>query len=163
MYAIVEAGGRQWNVTPGTRLEINRVPTAVGAAHTVERVLLVHDGTTLQVGRPYVEGAKVVCEVVAHRQGPKTISYHFRRRENWRNTKGHRQPLTRLVVKDIVCGAAASSGASAVVVEAPRAPKKQSVVKAAPGGRPSPKPPKKPTAHKPASKGGATKESTHGT
>ena len=147
MYAIIEFSGRQWKVEPGSRLEVNRVTTAVGAAHTVERVLLAHDGTTLQVGRPYVEGAKVVCEVVAHHQGPKTISYHFRRRENWRNTKGHRQPLTRLVVKDIVCGAAAARGTTASVVEAPSAPKKRSA----------------PKARKPVSKTHVTKESTHGT
>lgn len=130
MYAIVEVGGRQWKVEPGTRLEINRVPTAVGATHTVDRVLLAHDGTQLQFGRPYVEGAKVTCEVVAHRQGPKAISYHFRRRENFRNTQGHRQPLTQLLVKDIVWAGQAASKAQGVMSEAPSAPKKKPAAKA---------------------------------
>jgi len=112
MYAVIELGGRQWKVEPGTRLEVNRVPTEIGATHTVERILLAHDGSTLQVGRPYLEGAKVVCEVLEHRRGPKTISYHFRRRENWRKTVGHRQPLTRLVVKDILCAGTAATPAS---------------------------------------------------
>ena len=80
------------------------MPTAVGVEHTVERILLAHDGSQVQVGRPYVEGAKVICEVLEHRLGPKVISYHFRRRENWRRTVGHRQPLSRLVVKEIVIG-----------------------------------------------------------
>ena len=102
MYAIVEAGGHQWKVVSGTQLEINRVSTDVGATHTLEHVLLTHDGQQLQVGRPYLQDAKVICEVLAHRLGPKALSYHFRRRENWRKTVGHRQPLTRLVVKDIV-------------------------------------------------------------
>ncbi|GEM_PF-993621 len=102
MYAIIEVGGRQWKVEPGTRLDINRVATAVGAQLPVERVLLAHDGAQAHVGRPYVQGAKVICEVIEHRLGPKEISYHFRRRENWRKTVGHRQPLTRLVVKDIL-------------------------------------------------------------
>jgi len=101
MYAIVEVGGRQWRVEPGTRLEINRIATAAGAPHEVERVLLAHDGTQLQIGRPHVPGAKVLCEVLDHPLGPKVISYHFRRRENWRKTVGHRQPLTRLMVKEI--------------------------------------------------------------
>ena len=101
MYAIMELGGRQWKVEPGTQVEINRLPSAVGATHTVDRVLLAHDGTHVKVGRPYVQGAQVVCEILAHQLGPKTISYHFRRRENWRKTVGHRQPLTRLIVKDI--------------------------------------------------------------
>lgn len=101
MYAIIELGGRQWKVEPGTRLEINRIAQAAGSTHTVERVLFAHDGTQAQVGRPYVSGAQVVCEVVEHRLGPKVISFHFRRRENWRKTVGHRQPLTRLLVKEI--------------------------------------------------------------
>ena len=102
MYAIIELGGRQWRVEPGTRLEINRVAADVGAKHTVDRVLFAQDGAELKVGRPYVDGARVVCEVLEHRRGPKTVSYHFRRRENWRKTVGHRQPLTRLVVREIL-------------------------------------------------------------
>ena len=102
MYAIIEVGGRQWKVEPGTQLDVNRVPSEVGSTHTVDRVLLAYDGEEVKVGRPYLAGAQVVCEVLTHRLGPKEISYHFRRRENWRKTVGHRQPLTRLVVKDIV-------------------------------------------------------------
>ena len=102
MYAIIEVSGRQWRVEPGTQLDVNRVPSEVGATHTVDRVLLAYDGEEVKVGRPYLEGAQVVCEVLTHRLGPKEISYHFRRRENWRKTVGHRQSLTRLVVKDIM-------------------------------------------------------------
>ncbi len=117
MYAVIELGGRQWKVEPGTRLDVNRLPSEVGKTHTVERVLLAHDGKALQMGRPYVSGAQVVCEVLEHRLGPKVISYHFRRRENWRKTVGHRQPLTRLVVKDILFseGAVGEASAKAVV------------------------------------------------
>jgi large subunit ribosomal protein L21 len=75
----------------------------------VERVLFAQNGGRLQIGRPYVSDAKVICEVVEHRLGPKVISYHFRRRENWRKTVGHRQPLTRLVVKEIIFGQGAAS------------------------------------------------------
>jgi large subunit ribosomal protein L21 len=48
-----------------------------------------------------VDGARVLCEVVEHRLGPKTIAFRYRRRENWRRTVGHRQRLTRLLVKDL--------------------------------------------------------------
>ncbi len=122
MYAIVEVGGRQWKVEPGTRLSINRVATVVGAEHAVDHVLLAFDGQQVQVGRPYVQGAKVLCEVLAHPRGPKTISYYFRRRENWRKTIGHRQPLTQLLVKDIVIGAERPLEKAAVksTVSAPR-------------------------------------------
>jgi large subunit ribosomal protein L21 len=101
MYAVIEVGGRQWKVEPGSRLDVNRLVVEVGSVHPVERVLLAHDGQEARVGRPYIEGAKVLCEVIEHRLGPKVISYHFRRRENWRKTVGHRQPLTRLVVKEL--------------------------------------------------------------
>ena len=122
MYAIVEAGGRQWKVEPGTRLDVNRVSATVGGLHTLDRVLLAHDGTQLKVGRPVVAGAQVVCEVVDHRLGPKVISYHFRRRENWRKTVGHRQQLTRLLVKDIVlAGQAAQQESAAKTPAKPRA------------------------------------------
>ena len=127
MYAIVEAGGRQWKVEPGTRLEINRVVTAVGETHTLERVLLGHDGQQLQIGRPYVNGAAVLCEVLEHRKGPKVISYYFRRRENWRKTIGHRQPLTRLLVKDVRFPGAVASAEPAAEAVKPAAARKASV------------------------------------
>ena len=128
MYAVVEAGGRQWKVEPGTQLEINRIAAEAGSPHALEHVLLAHDGAVLQIGRPYLEGAKVVCEVVAHHLGAKTISYHFRRRENWRKTVGHRQPLTRLVVKDILLGAESPRSA---VEAAPHAVKPKAAVRRA--------------------------------
>ncbi len=103
MYAVVEVGGAQWKVEPGTRLLINRLQTAPGKEFTIEQVLFANDGKQQQVGRPYIDGAKVVCEVIEHRLGDKTIAYHYRRRENWRKTRGHRQRLTRLVVKSISC------------------------------------------------------------
>ena len=132
MYAIIELGGRQWKVEPGTHLDINRVSNDVGSQLPVEQVLLAHDGSRLHVGRPFVQGAKVMCEVIAHRLGPKEISYHFRRRENWRKTVGHRQPLTRLVVKDILLG---DEGVGQVPQEATaseRAPKKSASPRARP-------------------------------
>lgn len=104
MYAIVEISGRQWKVEPGSRLDVNRLSTAVGSQHTITQVLFAHDGQQAYIGKPYLEGAKVVCDVVEERLGPKAISYHYRRRENWRKTVGHRQPLSRLVVRTIVCG-----------------------------------------------------------
>ena len=123
MYAIISLGGRQWKVEPGTRLEINRVPAAAGGELPVDRILAAHDGTTLHVGRPYVEGATVLCEVLEHCRGPKVISYHYRRRENWRKIHGHRQPLSRLVVKEIRLpgqAGAAPAGATETAAQPPK-------------------------------------------
>ena len=112
-YAVIELGGRQWRVSPGTRLDINRITGEAGASHVVEQVLLAHDGQAVQIGTPYIAGVRVVCEVIDHRRGPKVITFKYRRRENWRKTRGHRQDLTRLVVKEISLGGAASSAAAA--------------------------------------------------
>ena len=140
MYAIVEVGGRQWRVEPGMKLDVHRLSGAVGAEHTVERVLLAHDGQHVQIGRPYLPGASVVCEVLSHPLGPKAISYHFRRRENWRKTVGHRQPLTQLLVREIrLTGAPATEQPAAA--EAPKVVRRKPAAAAA--GRP-----KRPTAKK---------------
>lgn len=133
MYAIVEVGGRQWKVQPGSWLLVNRLSGEVGSQHLVERVLLAHDGQQVQVGRPYLEGAQVVCEVLAHPRGPKTIAYHYRRRENWRKTVGHRQALTRLVVKDIqLAGASVPAAAEAATTPGSPRPERSPAVKRSP-------------------------------
>ncbi len=136
MYAIVEASGRQWKVTPGTRFEINRIGVEVGARHTLEQVLLTYNGQGVEIGRPYIQGAKVLCEVLAHQAGPKVISYHFRRRENWRKTVGHRQPLTQLLVTDVVFSDGKMVG-QAVAAEPPVKPVSSTKLKA--GGSRTPK------------------------
>ena len=101
MYAIVELGGRQWRVEPGSQLTVNRLTSEAGKPHVIEKVLLANDGKSVQIGRPYVPGASVVCEVIAHSKGDKVVSYKFRRRENYRRIRGHRQHLTKLLVKEI--------------------------------------------------------------
>ena len=134
MYAVIEIAGRQERVESGSCLDVNRLKGEVGGEHVVSQVLLAHDGNAVHIGKPYVTGAKVVCEVLEHRLGPKEISYHFRRRENWRKTVGHRQTLTRLLVKNIVCGSDApavqqagiSSDVKAVPTKTARAARKTS-------------------------------------
>jgi len=106
MYAIVESGGRQWRVEPGSQLVVNRLTQAAGSQHVLDRVLLASDGSTVRVGQPYLAGAQVLCEILEHGQGPKRLTYKFRRRENYRRKRGHRQPLTKLLVKAIQVGEA---------------------------------------------------------
>ncbi len=97
----MQLGGRQWRGGAGGWLPGNRLAVKEGASYVVDQVLLTGDGTTVKIGQPYCAGAKVVCEVLEHSRGPKVISYKFRRRENYRKTRGHRQELTHLLVKDI--------------------------------------------------------------
>ena len=101
MYAVVETGGKQYKVEPGKTVEVERLPAEVGATVELERVLLVGDGDAVQLGRPTVAGARVVAEVVAQHKGEKIIVFRYKRKVRYRRKTGHRQQLTRLLVKEI--------------------------------------------------------------
>jgi len=103
MYAIIELGGKQHNVQKGDILEVEKQGKAQENKDiTLEKVLLISRGSSVEIGQPYVKGARVVAQVVAQVKGPKIMSFKYRRRKNslWR--KGHRQQLTKLKIKDIV-------------------------------------------------------------
>jgi large subunit ribosomal protein L21 len=102
MFAIVEAGGRQEKVVPGTIVIIDRVEADPGAAFTFDKVLLVgHDGGEVVTGRPYVTGAAVTGVVEAQTQGKKIRVFKTKRRKQYRKTQGHRTQQTRVRVTAI--------------------------------------------------------------
>lgn len=104
MYAIVEMKGQQFKVETGKKLFINRMNTVEKGAEVVfDNVLLVDNDGNITVGAPYVEGAKVVCEVLDNEcRGEKILVFHKKRRKGYRKLNGHRQDLTNVVVKEIV-------------------------------------------------------------
>ncbi len=101
MYAIVAVGGKQYRVEQGAVLDIGLIDGAKEKALALDQVLLVADGDTVRIGQPYVKGATVQCAVVGHRQGPKVITYKYRRRKNSHWKRGHRQQLLRIRVEKI--------------------------------------------------------------
>ncbi len=101
MYAVLETGGKQYRVSAGDTLEIERLPVEAGQTFTFERVLLVNHDGKVTVGQPVVAGAKVVADVVAHTRGDKKIAFKMRRRKGYHRTVGHRQELTVVKVKEI--------------------------------------------------------------
>ena len=101
MYAVVESGGKQYKVEPGGTFQVEKLLADVGATVELERVLLVGDGDALEVGRPLVAGARVVAEVVAQEKAAKIVVFRYKRKVRYRRKTGHRQPLTRLLVKEI--------------------------------------------------------------
>jgi large subunit ribosomal protein L21 len=101
MYAVVETGGKQYKVAPNDTLQVERLPAEVGATVELDRVLLVGDGDSLDVGQPTVAGARVVAEVVAQEKGEKIIVFRYKRKVRYRRKTGHRQSLTRLLIKEI--------------------------------------------------------------
>jgi large subunit ribosomal protein L21 len=101
MYAIFEDGSRQYRAEVGSTLVIDYRETEPGKTLELTKVLLLQSGTETQIGRPLVEGAKVVAEVVGL-PTVKTMIQKFRRRKNYRRLKGHTQPYVRVKVKHIL-------------------------------------------------------------
>ncbi len=102
MYAIIESGGKQYRVEPGAVVALERIPGDVGSQVELDRVLLISDGTTVQVGRPTLSGAKVISKIVAQTRGEKIDVFKFKRRKKYRRKTGHRQELTKVRIAEIV-------------------------------------------------------------
>lgn len=101
MYAVLETGGKQYRVTAGDTLEIERVAAEAGQAFTFDRVLLINNDGKVTIGAPTVAQASVVADVVEHIRGPKKIAFKMKRRKGYHRTVGHRQELTVVKIKEI--------------------------------------------------------------
>ena len=102
MFAIVQTGGKQYRVAPGDILRVERLPGDRGDKVQLDQVLLVADGDSIQVGKPLVEGARVVGEILRQGQGKKIIVFKKKRRKKYRRKQGHRQLYTALQVREII-------------------------------------------------------------
>jgi len=91
MYAVLETGGKQYRVTPGDTLEIERLAVEAGQPFTFDRVLLLNNDGKVTIGSPTVAQASVVADVVEHKRGPKVIAFKMKRRKGYHKTIGHRQ------------------------------------------------------------------------
>lgn len=98
--AIIRTGGKQYRVSPGSVLKVEKLPAAAGTRLQFE-VLLVGQGDAVKVGTPLVAGAKVEGEVLSHGRGTKLIVYKFRKRSNYRKKQGHRQAFTEIKITGI--------------------------------------------------------------
>ena len=101
MYAVLETGGKQYRVTAGDTLEIERLAVDTGQSHTFDRVLLVNNDGKVTIGSPTVPSASVVVDVVEHKRGEKKIAFKMKRRKGYHRTVGHRQELTVVKIKEI--------------------------------------------------------------
>jgi len=103
MYAIIQAGGRQMKVTPGSVATIDGTAGEPGAALTLGEVLLVErDGGEILTGAPFVANARVMATVEGETRGPKIRVFKKKRRKGMRRTKGHRAVYTRVRITDIL-------------------------------------------------------------
>jgi len=101
MYAVMTTGGRQYRVSPGDTIDVEKLTGAVGETDTVTNVQLVGQGAEVIVGAPAVAGVRVEAQIIAQKRGKKIIIFKHRRRKGYRRKQGHRQSLTSLRVTGI--------------------------------------------------------------
>lgn len=100
MIAIIATGGKQYLVTPGQTITIEKILTEAGQAVTFSDVLMIHDQKT-EVGTPLLTGARVTGQVVAHGRARKVIGIKFHSKVRYRRKFGHRQPWTKVKIDKI--------------------------------------------------------------
>jgi large subunit ribosomal protein L21 len=102
VFAIIQSGGRQVKVVPGTVVEVDRIDAKAGDEVSIDRVLLLEkDGGEVLAGAPFVADVKVLGVVDGESRGPKIRVFKKKRRKGQRNTKGHRSTYTRVRITDI--------------------------------------------------------------
>lgn len=101
MYAIVETSGRQVQLEAGRFVDIDLIACEPGDSYVFDRVLMIVDGGESQIGKPFVEGAKVTGKVLSHGKDGKIIVYKQRPKKGTRKKQGHRQGYTRVLISSI--------------------------------------------------------------
>ena len=102
MHAIIETGGKQYRVSGGDTLYIEKLDAEAGAKITFDRVLAVINGEATQFGAPTVAGASVSAQVVKNGKTKKVIVYKMKPKKNYRRKQGHRQPYTQVKIDQII-------------------------------------------------------------
>ncbi len=101
MYAVIKTGGKQYKVSPGDVIRVEKIPGDPGQEIELNEVLLVGEGGEVKIGQPLVEGAKVIATIVEQGRSRKIIVFKKKRRKNYRRKRGHRQYYTDLQIKEI--------------------------------------------------------------
>ncbi len=101
MYAVVESGGKQYKVSVGETVDVEKLSVEPGGSVILDRVVLLAEGDEVTVGKPTVDGASVAATVVQHGLKKKVIIFRFRPKQRYRVRRGFRQPYTRLHIDEI--------------------------------------------------------------
>jgi large subunit ribosomal protein L21 len=101
MYAVIETGGKQYRVSAGDTLEIERLSVEEGKTFTFDRVLLVGNDGKTTFGSPSIAKATVIADVVKNIRGPKVVAFKLKRRKGYRKKIGHRQELSVVKITEI--------------------------------------------------------------
>jgi len=101
MYAIVESGGKQFKVSQGDNIYVEKVNAEIGETVTLDKVFLVNNDGGVRVGSPTLAGAKVVAKVVGHGRAKKIIVFKYKSKKNYHKKQGHRQSFSKLLIETI--------------------------------------------------------------
>ena len=112
LYAIAETSGQQFWFEVNRYYDIDRINAKEKDKITLEKVLLLKEKDSITIGKPYIKDAKIELEVVSHRRDKKILVYKMRPKKKTRRKMGHRQELTRVMVKSISLGKSSSKSSS---------------------------------------------------
>ena len=101
MYAVIKTGGKQYRVSAGDKLKVEKLAADVGAEVTLAQVLALGEGESVKIGAPLVTGAAVKATVLQHGLGDKVTIFKMRRRKHYKKSQGHRQPYTEIEITGI--------------------------------------------------------------
>ena len=101
MYAVVKTGGKEYRISQGDLIRVEKMEGKVGDQVTMKDVLMVSHEDQVQVGNPLLANAVIMGEIVQQVKGKKVLTYKMKRRKNYRRTKGHRQTYTYIKVNEI--------------------------------------------------------------
>jgi large subunit ribosomal protein L21 len=101
VYAVIKSGGKQYRVSVGDKIDVEKLPIKVGDQVAIKDVMLVERDGNVSVGKPIVNGASVTAKVVEEGKGKKVIHFDYRNKHRRRKTHGHRQQFTRLEISEI--------------------------------------------------------------
>jgi large subunit ribosomal protein L21 len=114
MYAVVQTGGKQYRVSPGDTIEVEKLEGGIGDTVSLAPVLLTGQGSEVTIGNPHLPNTHVEAQIVDQKRGKKIIIFKHKRRKNYRRKQGHRQYLTSLKITGINASSAASGETSEV-------------------------------------------------
>ena len=117
MYAVVQTGGKQYRVSEGDIINVEKLDVEPGSVVTLEQVLIVGGDNGIVVGKPYVAGACVAANVVENGKAKKVVTFKYKAKKDYSKKMGHRQPYTRLEITEILTGGSRPSKKA----EAPKA------------------------------------------
>ena len=101
MYVVVQVGSKQYKISEGDVINTELLDTKEGSSVTLDKILLLADGSAVKIGQPYLKSVKVTAKVIRHHLADKVISFKYRRRKDSLWKKGHRQQLTSLNITKI--------------------------------------------------------------